>query len=489
MEKFCKLLVEKEININFNEFKILKLDKYLDKNDILKIIKCDSKYIDEIFIYFVEKEIDIPLYCLNNIRYVDTKIEDFYKLIQSCFNTFSNNKLTQYLDEFIDKSYKKNKYKITNYNQKIILHELTSYNNFYWNQEKVENYYNVNFEDLIMVFYENNYDRVSYKTYYDFFYPLANKYEILKENKHYNNFNYVYGLTSNKRIFYYIYEYKFPYENKRSYSVNHLVTALNYNIFESSKYIIIDTKTFTHINDDINVPIFLLNYFENNVLTWKNLKLFLEENYDYLNFCEYNYDYISYRINDGHFQYSQIDIIEDKYNYTINNYVINKSSLLGYFVFEHHKKSNNMLDIVFNKILKMHDDLIPVINKLYNTDINNIKIYYEHFNFENYDPNITLILSAFDLRVYGLDLRAELVRLFTKYCKPIDIELNTLLINIYSFQNEDIENYKYIYHKNPIPHIFLKTEMCYYIDNINKLTQNNCTYLIKLLIDENQHFY
>ena len=43
MEKFCKLLIEREIKINFNEFVILQLDKYLDKNDILQIIKCNSK--------------------------------------------------------------------------------------------------------------------------------------------------------------------------------------------------------------------------------------------------------------------------------------------------------------------------------------------------------------------------------------------------------------------------------------------------------------
>lgn len=131
MEKFCKLLIERGIKINFNEFVILQLDKYLDKNDIFKIIKCNSKYVDEIYIYFVDKEIDIPLYCLNNIIKFDTKIEDFYKLIKICFESVSDNKLTQYLDEFIDINCKKNNYKITNYNQKIVLYELTAHDDFY----------------------------------------------------------------------------------------------------------------------------------------------------------------------------------------------------------------------------------------------------------------------------------------------------------------------------------------------------------------------
>lgn len=314
---------------------------------------------------------------------------------------------------------------------------------------------------MVLIYYENKCDSLSYEIY-EFFYPLANKYEILKENKYYDNFNYVYSLTTDNTIFRYIYEYKFLGEVRSNwYSVNHLVTALNYNIFESSKYVVIDTMTFTHINGDINIPLFLLNYFENDVLTWNNLKLYLKENYSYLNFSEYNHDYITrFEISLGHFRYTQFDIIEDKYNYTINNnYVINKSSLLGYFIFEYQKFSSDKIsDIFFNKILKMCDDIIPVINKLYNTDINNIKIYYEHFNFDNYNPNITLILSVFDLHIYTLDSYNELIRLFTKYCKPIDTELNTLLNNIYSFQNEDFENYKYIYNKNPIPRIFFETE-------------------------------
>ena len=472
MEKIQAFCIKNEMNINFRDFLLLEFDKYPDKNIVFNVLEPSLEYIDEIYDYFITNDIDIPFYCNLN-KYL---LVDIHKLSKYCFEYSDDNIFVKTIKNKFDVRFKD---VICNYNMLLCCSHFTYET---WDKNIIENIFEVDLKEFIAIMYK--YADVSWWNYLNYVYPLADEYPVFKEHKYYNRIHFIRSLSCDEKIFNFIDHY-INNENNRILSVNHIIIALYYNIFDPKKKINIDIRTYSN-TDIINyVPSYLLEYFENEILTWNNLKKFLYQTHTYLNIVEmFNeleyinlYDIRYYE----NFDDKILTFSSDKFYYFINhkdnNYKINKCSLLGYLV--DGVQYDSIHYVLFEQILKIHEDLRSIIHELYNVDIENIRIYYKHFNFEEYDPNTTLILNTYMSHMKYNNL-SNLIYII-KNMLPIEKDFKNLLDQAYYTNYFDINTYKTMSNNYCLAYCFLRSDM---LCEEDILSTDDHEYLLKLLIEE-----
>lgn len=475
MEKIINICITNHLTVNFKNFLLLEFDKYSDKNIVFSVLEPSLEYIDEIYDYLIINNIDIPKYCLMH-KY---NLANIHKLSKFCFEYSDDNVFVIKMKIQYEREFKK-----VEYDYNMLLCSLHFINDYNLDKDIVENVFGINYEEFIMAMYTNI--TISKYIYINYIYQYADKYPIFKDNDYYNYVCYVNSLTENHKIFNYIDNY-INNDYDRILSVNHIIIALYYNIYDPKKKIRVDVRTYSNLDIINHIPLYLQGYFDNNIITWNNLKKFLLNSYEYLCveeiFSELTY-INSYDINYYHnYDDTELVVNADKCYYFINNesnnYKINKCSLLGYLINENTCDAK-ISKTLFEQILRIYDDLVPTINELYAVNIENIKIYYEEFNFEEYCPDTTLILNTPYSYIKYNNL-SELINIIKKMV-PINEDFKDLLDQAYHTNYFDVSKYKIIKNDYCLAHCFITENILQ--EDITLLSVENKTYLLQFLIDQ-----